>query len=131
MSVAHKNQNFFLSTTHSSSAYFETWHLHPISYSNVNDYDWSKKKRKIMFLGLHEHFSKIATISKISILKRSLNQFADSLIPCMTQLTKINLHFLIVCKSLNKENELVTMHPYQRLSKKSRFPWINTNRMFN
>ena len=70
-----------------------------------------------MFLGLHEHFSKIATISKISILKRSLNQFADSLIPCMTQLTKINLHFLIVCKSLNKENELVTMHPYQRLSK--------------
>ena len=79
-----------------------------------------KKKRKIMFLGLHEHFTKIATISKISILKRSLNQFADSLIPCMTQLTKINLHFLTVCKSLNKENELVTMHPYQRLSKKSK-----------
>ena len=116
MSAAHKNQNFFCKR-HTLLPPILKHDIYIQFHIQMSMIMTGVKKRKIMFLGLHEHFSKIATISKISILKRSLNQFADSLIPCMTQLTKINLHFLTVCKSLNKENELVTMHPYQRLSK--------------
>ena len=126
MSVAHKNQNFFCQrhTLLPPILKHDIYIQFHIQMSMIMTGVKKQQKRKIViFLGLHGHFSKIATtISKISTLKKSLNQFADSLIPCMTQLTKINLHFLIVCKSLNKENELVTMHPYQRLSKKSKVP---------